>query len=587
MEEKKITIFGYFLKQAGRYRGQAVLVILAYAAYNVCDTLIPWFYKRFFDVLALSGSRQFLATQLVATLIVIVGFYMGRIATQTLGNFLMNRFEPMVMNDIAEDAYKRLMGHSYQFFTNNFAGSLVRKIQRLSFAFESVADIVQISATNLLITVFGSAILLYLRNPFLAAIIVGWFAITVLVNFLFSKRIAKHRKARAAKDSEVTGALSDSISNSMNVRQFSGFKFEERTIGKVMNELRRLRTLTWDLSAYLSIFQTVFLIIIEIASMYFAIRMWAVGKLTLGDFALIQLIIAQLWSIVWNLQSMFRNFYEATADAQEMIDIMKIANEVQDAPNAKKLKVTEGAIEFNKVQFNYNETREVLKDFQLDIKPKEKVALVGSSGVGKSTIVKLLFRFYDLTGGSITIDGQDISKVTQVSLRDAIAMVPQDPLLFHRSLLDNIRYGRRDASEKEVIAAAKKAHCHEFISALPDGYKTFVGERGIKLSGGERQRVAIARAILKDAPILVLDEATSSLDSESEALIHDALHELMKNKTVIVIAHRLSTIMEMDRIVVVENGRVIDVGTHHELIEREGTYKKLWSIQAGGFLLEE
>jgi ATP-binding cassette subfamily B protein len=221
----------------------------------------------------------------------------------------------------------------------------------------------------------------------------------------------------------------------------------------------------------------------------------------------------------------------------------------------------------------------------LRVRSGEKVALVGPSGAGKSTIVKILFRFYEITRGKILIDGQDISRVTQESLRDQISLVPQEPILFHRTLRENIRYGRPGASDEEVVEAARQAHCHEFISGLDKGYDTYVGERGIKLSGGERQRVAIARAILKNAPILVLDEATSSLDSESEALIQDALRVLMRDKTVIVIAHRLSTIMQMDRIIVLENGTVADMGTHQELLRTEGgLYKKLWQLQAGGFL---
>ncbi|HVU79954.1 MAG TPA: ATP-binding cassette domain-containing protein [Candidatus Paceibacterota bacterium] len=248
------------------------------------------------------------------------------------------------------------------------------------------------------------------------------------------------------------------------------------------------------------------------------------------------------------------------------------------------LKTTNGAIEFKNIEFHFSKTASILKDFNLVISGREKVALVGPSGAGKSTITKLLLRLYDIKSGSIEIDGQNIADVTQDSLRDAIAFVPQEPILFHRTLMENIRYGRRGASDEAVIEAAKKAHCHEFISKLPQGYDTFVGERGIKLSGGERQRVAIARAILKDAPILVLDEATSSLDSESEALIQDALEVLMRGKTVIVIAHRLSTIMKMDRIVVLEGGKVVADGTHDELLAQKGLYHKLWSIQAGGFI---
>ena len=249
------------------------------------------------------------------------------------------------------------------------------------------------------------------------------------------------------------------------------------------------------------------------------------------------------------------------------------------------LNVKNSEIEFVNAKFNYNETRNILSDLSFKIKSKEKVALVGPSGAGKSTIVKLLLRMHDITSGSVLIDGQKISDVTQDSLWKNISLVPQEPILFHRSLMENIRYGKPEATDEEVINAAKLANCHNFIVGLSEGYNTFVGERGIKLSGGERQRVAIARAILRNAPILVLDEATSSLDSESEMYIQDALDKLMKDKTVIVIAHRLSTIMRMDRIIVIDEGKIIEDGKHRELIEKEGgLYKRLWEVQAGGFV---
>jgi len=324
-------------------------------------------------------------------------------------------------------------------------------------------------------------------------------------------------------------------------------------------------------------------ILMEAVILYMAVKLWMQGSFTIGDFVFVQAYVLVLLERIWNLGRVMRNVYEAFSDAQEMVDILEKPYDVQDLKTAKNLKVGQAGIKFDEVTFYYNQTRLTLDHFDLTIKPKEKIALVGSSGAGKSTIVKLLMRFYDVTSGHILIDGQDIARVKQDSLRSQIAFVPQDPILFHRTLMENLRYGRRDASDEEVIEAAKKAKCHDFIQGLADGYDTFVGERGIKLSGGERQRVAIARAILKNAPILVLDEATSSLDSESEYLIQEALRELMKGKTVMVIAHRLSTIMQMDRIVVVEDGRVVDQGTHQELMSRAGIYQKLWKIQAGGF----
>ncbi len=328
------------------------------------------------------------------------------------------------------------------------------------------------------------------------------------------------------------------------------------------------------------------MVCLEFGIFYLAIKLWQKGILTIGDFVLLQAYLITIFMRVWDFGKTIRSIYENLADAEEMTVILNTPHEITDIPKAKDLKVKKGKIEFKEVDFYYYQTRPVLKNFNLTIANHEKVALIGPSGAGKTTIIKLLLRIHELTAGTVLIDEQNITLVKQESLRENIGLVPQDPILFHRTLMENIRYGKPNASDEELIETAKKARCDEFIMALPEKYNTYVGERGIKLSGGERQRVAIARAILKNAPILVLDEATSSLDSASEKMIQEAIDELMKDKTVIVVAHRLSTIRKMDRIIVVEDGRIAEEGSHDVLLKREnGLYKKLWGLQAGGFIL--
>jgi ATP-binding cassette subfamily B protein len=394
-------------------------------------------------------------------------------------------------------------------------------------------------------------------------------------------------RLRAEKDSAQVGALSDILTNSLNVLQFHGQKREQARFTEIVQETFLAWTRSWYVSEKNWTIQGFINIVLEAVLLGLAIWQWHIGKLTIGDFALLQGVTHTVTNRLWNLGRTLRSFFEALTDAGEMVETLKAPIDIQDRRDAKKLHVSKGQIEFDRVGFRYHTDLRTIENFSLTIQSGEKIALIGSSGAGKSTLTKLLLRFYDVTTGAIRIDHQDIRNVTQGSLREHISLVPQDPLLFHRSLLENIRYGKTDATKEEVMHAAKKAHCHEFIAKLPGGYGTLVGERGIKLSGGERQRVAIARAILKDAPILILDEATSSLDSESESLIQDALKVLMEGKTTIVIAHRLSTIMQMDRILVLAEGRIVDEGTHRELAKREGLYQKLWNIQAGGFLSEE
>lgn len=561
------------------------IVIATLIAVGV-DVVAPWYLKELIDGFSDPGPKETVVLGLMAALFgLAICRVVGWIGWRAIG-FVTCDFQPRVMADLQQTSLNYLLGHSYAFFANNFAGSLVRKVHRLGRAFETFADEIQFRFIPIIIAVAGTVVGLWLRFPPLAFVFVAWIILYIFFIYLAARWTIAMDIKRAEADSESTGTISDIVTNAVTVGLFSGRGFEMRKYTEVLTRWWKLQRASWGRGEWTFTIQGALSIVIEIGLMYVGIREWQKGVLTGGDLVLIQTYLAVVFRQLWDMSRGFRHISESIADAKEMVAILKTPHEVADRSRPKEFSISRGKIEFKQVSFSFHKTRRVLERFDLIIKGGEKVALVGPSGAGKSTITKLLFRFYDVDDGHIFIDGQDVSRVRQDVLRDTISFVPQDPILFHRTLKENIGYGRRGASDAEIMEAAKQAHCHEFIVNLPNQYETYVGERGIKLSGGERQRVAIARAILKNAPILVLDEATSSLDSESEALIQDALRELMKGKTVVVIAHRLSTIMNMDRIVVLEQGQIVDIGTHEELLQRAGTYQKLWQIQAGGFLAE-
>lgn len=553
-------------------------------AFVAIDTYVPFWYKRFFNTLAgpnVAGSEKLLLSIIgVVALLKIISWVFKR-----LGSISIIFLQPRVMSDLKNTCYRYLHRHSYNFFNNNFTGSLVRKVNKYAQSFETVSDLLHFELGRTIIHVSILLVVLFIYYWQIGILALIWAVVYTGINFIFSRYKYKYDVERTEMDTVTTGHLADTITNNLNIKLFGSFAYETRTFEKLNEQLRKLTFTSWRLRWWADVVQGFLNIVLEFGVFYIAIHQWRLGILTIGDFALLQAYVIQIFSELWGLGKHIQRLYERLSDAEEMTEVLEMEHDIKDAPNAGTLKATEGKIEFSNVTFAYPNQKPIFSKFNIEIEPGERVALISPSGGGKTTFTKLLFRFYDIKEGQVMIDGTDIASVTQKSLRDNIGLVPQDPILFHRTLMDNIRYGRRSATNEEVIKAAKLAHCHEFISQFPDQYNTYVGERGVKLSGGERQRVAIARAMLENAPILVLDEATSSLDSESEHYIQDALQKLMKGKTTIVIAHRLSTIMQMDRIIVIENGTVTEEGTHAELLKiNKGTYQKLWNIQAGGFI---
>lgn len=545
--------------------------------------LPPWFGRRFFDALANGVNDSNIETATNSVLMIFVFSMLSWLAWRVAATS-STYLQSAIIAEMNLKMEQYLLRHSHKYFSNNFAGSLVRKLNRYTRSFEGLADNLAFSFIPLTVSVFGISTLLTIHKPILGLILIGWIIVFLSLIYFFVNWKQKYELQKAAKDSESTGVLADQVTNSENIRLFAAYQHELGIYQNVVLEVKRLSRLNWNLNEVMDAFQGFMMTALNAGMLYAALQLWKRGEITIGDFALIQAYLIDVFNRVWEFGRVVRRTYEHIADASEGVEIMSTEHEVSDGHSAKNLKVTRGTIEFSNVTFRYNKTRTILDKLNLSIPAGQHVALVGPSGAGKSTVTKLLLRLYDIDSGRIEIDGQDIARVKQDSLRVAIALVPQEPVLFHRTLFENIRYGKKGATRKEVVQAAKSAHCSEFIDNLPEKYETYVGERGIKLSGGERQRIAIARAILKDAPILILDEATSSLDSESEALIQDALKKLMKNRMSLVIAHRLSTIMNMDRILVVDDGGITADGTHEELLETSETYKKLWQIQAGGFI---
>lgn len=565
-----------------------VFVVVAFSAVSVLQLINPLLYKRFFDVLAAGATlvdKASLTDSLTQIIFQILGINVIVWLIFRAAMFSFNHLELSVMAHLKQEAFSRMINHSYSFFSNNFTGSLVQRVNRLSRAFEKVLDRIIFNIIPLGIMIVGTCIIVWNIQPLLTVAIIIWMIVFMSFNFFFSRYKLKYDLAVAVADSKATGLLSDNISNNSSIQLFTSTEYESESYEKETNEQAKITRFSWNLSSIVDAVQASLIFIVEFTLFYFAIGFWQAGVITIGTFVLIQVYFINIGTDLWGFSRIIRDFYEAFADAKEMVDIMLLPHEVADIPNAGNLKVTAGRIEFRDVTFGFNSTREILSKISTTIPGGQKIALIGPSGAGKSTFIRLILRLYNLASGAILIDDVDIHTVTQKSLREHISLVPQDPVLFHRSLMENIRYGRKDATDEEVFEAARLAHCDEFIRELTLKYETYVGERGIKLSGGERQRVAIARAILKNAPILILDEATSSLDSESELLIQDALDVLMKGKTTIVIAHRLSTIRKMDRIIVMDAGAIIEDDTHEELLKNEsGVYGRLWKLQAGGFI---
>jgi ATP-binding cassette subfamily B protein len=566
-----------YLRVAQHHWVLGTLTLLGWIIATFSFSIIsPIYYKKFFDVLTsapLGDSATITSLfQVVYTLLLIniIGWAGFRLA-----GFSTTYFQSKVVKRLSEMAFDYIIFHSHNFFTNNFAGSITQRVNRFSRSFMRFSDQIIESALPLTIKIVGSIVVLYLTIPIISYMLFGWIIVFLTVSYIFAKIKLKYDVLSAAADSKMIATLSDSVSNHSVVQLFNGYKNESNLFRKATANLTNLAIFRWNLSSVSEALQSGVSVIIEFLMFYYGIKYWSMGLLSIGTFVLIRSYLSNVEGDLWGFGRLIRNVYEAIADGKEMVEILHLPHEIKNIKGAQELLVPQGAIEFRDVVFGFSENRQVFKGLNLSIKPGEKVAIIGSSGAGKSTLVKLLLRLHDIQGGEILIDGKNIAKVTQESLRENVSLVPQDPALFHRTLMENIRYGKRDASDAEVLEASKMAHCDVFIQDFPYQYETFVGERGVKLSGGERQRVAIARALLKNAPILVLDEATSSLDSHSESLIQDALHTLMKGKTTIVIAHRLSTIRKMDRIIVLGKEGIVEEGSHDELLTKEGgTYAK-------------
>lgn len=577
------SVLRVYWRHTAAYPWTFAVVIVTTVLVQACELMTPWFMRQLFNVIATSAPSPAVVAQLMHLLLVI-GAILGCVwVLRRCFGFAFVYFEGRVMRDLVDTGFGRLIEHSYNFFVSRFAGSLTHKINKFSRAYEVMADSIIMQFIPTALFVSGAVTILYFRHPLLGIALGVWSVVFFGFQIFVARLRQPLRTVRSERETETTGALADAIGNHATIQLFSGVRYEQTLLGGYTRRWYDAMIRSWRIDEWIWGGLGLFTFGISIGLLWSAISLWERGLLMVGDFVLIQAYLFTTFERLVSINRELRRFYDAYADASEMIGLLETTREVNDAPHATMLQVPAGAIAFRHVSFAFTSGSPVLADLDLSIAPGERVALVGSSGAGKSTITKLLLRLHDVSAGTIEIDGQPITSVTQESLRDAIAFVPQEPILFHRTLMENIRYGRRDAGDEEVFEAAKKAHCHEFISKLSHGYDTFVGERGIKLSGGERQRIAIARATLKNAPILVLDEATSSLDSESEALIQDALQELMRGKTVIVIAHRLSTIMKMDRILVIQNGAVVSEGSHADLLRDGGLYQKLWDIQAGGF----
>lgn len=581
------TILKLFWQYSTPYKSKRTLA-LAFPVFAVLinGILAPYILSLFIDRLKFGGITFDNSLPIIITYAITV--FTGEVIMWRLALYFSWTFEVNSQRDLYTAIFEKLSREDMMFHANRFGGSLVSQSSKLIGAFERFWDMIIWNIVPMLTTIAGAIVALSALGLWQYGMFLTIYAcIFISIVIIRSRFMVERNRQEAAASNATSGYLADMVTNVMTVKSFGQEKYElqkaRSTVDDWMRKSFRLRQavlITTGLFSSMYAFGAT-------AALVFAVLASQNGIASVGMIYLIFMYALNVNRQLWEMNNITRTYNRVLGDAHEMALILTTDYRLVDHGKTQ-LVVPNGAITFRDVAFSHDrgEGEHVFNNFNLEIPAGQRVGIVGHSGSGKTTLTRILLRFSDIDKGSILIDGQDVGLVTQRSLHHAIAFVPQEPMLFHRSLRENIAYGKTDASDNEVINAAKEAYAWEFIDKLKDGLDTTVGERGVKLSGGQRQRIAIARAILKDAPILVLDEATSALDSESEKLIQASLANLMQGRTSIVIAHRLSTISKLDRIVVLDNGKIVEDGTHEELLALSGTYAKLWSHQSGGFIEE-
>ncbi|MBZ9760895.1 ABC transporter ATP-binding protein/permease [Mesorhizobium sp. CA8] len=578
------SVLGFTFSHWQRQPWRLSLIMGAFLLSTLADVLTPFYSGRLVDAVASgAGTDEVAWNAAMVAFSMLVALALAGVVLRNAAFLCIVELTLKMMSDIASDAFHRVQRFSTDWHANSFAGSTVRKITRGMWALDLLNDTILIALLPSVVMLVGSTLLLGWFWPLMGAVVAAGSVLFIAVTAMLSLGyVAPAARLANSWDTRLGGSLADAVSCNAVVKGFGAETREEARLARVVAKWRLRTGRTWMRGTANGTTQGVLLLVMRAAVIGLALMLWAWGQASAGDVAFVLTSFFVLQGYLRDIGTHIRNLQRSINDMEELVDFQSEPLGIEDRPDARPIRITDGHITFDKVTFHYgNHLLPLYRDFSVDIATGERIGLVGHSGSGKTTFVKLIQRLYDVNAGRILIDGQDISQVEQASLRSQIAIVQQEPILFHRSLAENIAYARPGASQAEIEHTAKLASAHDFITRLPKGYGTLVGERGVKLSGGERQRVAIARAFLADARILILDEATSSLDSESEVLIQKAMERLMVGRTTLVIAHRLSTVRALDRLLVFDRGRIAEEGSHDELIRLNGgIYRRLFERQA-------